>query len=225
MKQMILKNVNKIYNASKENAFYALKQIDMEIEKGEIVILKGVSGSGKSTLLSLMGGLSKPSSGDIVVEEENIAKLPDILSSHYRHEKVGFIFQSFNLLNGLTVEQNVIAPLMLKKLSPTQMNEKVNYALEIANISHKKSQCVANLSGGEKQRCAIARAMVMNPPIILADEPTANLDTQNSRMFIEILDTFKAMGKTVVIATHDILFEEAHSIDRYIHMKDGEIIA
>ncbi|ACZ11729.1 ABC transporter ATP-binding protein [Sulfurospirillum deleyianum] len=224
MKQMILRDIHKIYNASKPNAFHALKAINIEIEKGEIVILKGVSGSGKSTLLSLMGGLSKPSSGDMIVEEENIAKLPDILSSRYRHEKIGFIFQSFNLLNGLSVEQNVQAPLMLSHLSHTYIEEKVMRALDIANIAHKKRQRVSDLSGGEKQRCAIARALVMNPPIILADEPTANLDTQNSRLFIEMLDTFKALGKTVVVATHDVLFEEAKAIDRYIHMKDGEII-
>ena len=224
MKQMILRDIHKIYNASKPNAFHALKAINLEIETGEIVILKGVSGSGKSTLLSLMGGLSKPSSGDMIVEEENIAKLPDILSSRYRHEKIGFIFQSFNLLNGLSVEQNVQAPLMLSHLSHTHIEEKVMQALDIANIAHKKRQRVSDLSGGEKQRCAIARALVMNPPIILADEPTANLDTHNSRLFIEMLDTFKALGKTVVVATHDVLFEEAKAIDRYIHMKDGEII-
>ncbi len=225
MKQIRVSNVDKIYNSTKENAFYALKQISFEIEAGEIVILKGVSGSGKSTLLSLIGGLSKPSSGDIIVEGEAIAKLPDRLASLYRHERVGFIFQSFNLLNGLNVYQNVMAPLMLSEWSASQREEKIDRALQIANIAHKKKQKVSDLSGGEKQRCAIARALVMDPPIILADEPTANLDTHNSLMFIEILKTFKAMGKTVLIATHDVLFEESDVIDRCIRMKDGEIVS
>ena len=225
MKQITVSNVDKIYNSTKENAFYALKQISFEIEAGEIVILKGVSGSGKSTLLSLIGGLSKPSSGDIIVEGEAIAKLPDRPASLYRYERVGFIFQSFNLLNGLNVYQNVTAPLMLSEWSASQREEKIDRALQIANIAHKKKQKVSDLSGGEKQRCAIARALVMDPPIILADEPTANLDTHNSLMFIEILKTFKAMGKTVLIATHDVLFEESDVIDRCIRMKDGEIVS
>lgn len=225
MKQIRVSNVDKIYNSTKENAFYALKQVSFEIEAGEIVILKGVSGSGKSTLLSLIGGLSKPSSGDIIVDGEAIAKLPDRLASLYRHERVGFIFQSFNLLNGLNVYQNVMAPLMLSEWSASQREEKIDRALQIANIAHKKKQKVSDLSGGEKQRCAIARALVMDPPIILADEPTANLDTHNSLMFIEILKTFKAMGKTLLIATHDVLFEKSDVIDRCIRMKDGEIVS
>ena len=224
MKQIMVSAVDKVYNTSKANAFYALRNVNIEMETGEIVVLKGVSGSGKSTLLSLLGALSKPSQGDILVQGQNIAKLPDILSSRYRHEVVGFIFQSFNLISGLSVYKNVIAPLMLTSLSTIQIEKKVERALEIANIGHKKNQKVSDLSGGEKQRCAIARAIVMEPAIILADEPTANLDTQNSLVFIEILKTFKAMGKTVVIATHDALFEEIAPIDRCIQMKDGEIV-
>ncbi len=224
MSKIALFNVNKVYNLAKNNEFYALKDIHLEIASGETIVLKGVSGSGKSTLLSLIGGLSKPTSGEILIDETNIAKLPDIPSSAYRHKEVGFIFQSFNLLSGLNVYQNVMAPLALSSLSAKQIEEKINEALQIANIAHKKFQKVSDLSGGEKQRCAIARAIVMNPSIILADEPTANLDTQNSLMFIEILNVFKQLGKTVIVATHDILFEEVATIDRCIHMKDGQIV-
>ena len=224
MSNIRLMDVNKVYNLAKSNEFYALKNINLEINSGEIVILKGVSGSGKSTLLSLIGGLSKPTSGDIIVNEHNIAKLPDIRSSFYRHEHVGFIFQSFNLLNGLSVYQNVMAPLTLTRLSATQIEQKINDALNIANIAHKKSQKVSDLSGGEKQRCAIARAIVMNPSVILADEPTANLDAQNSLMFVDTLKTFKQMGKTVLVATHDVLFEEVAPLDRCIHVKDGQLV-
>jgi len=224
MSKIVIHNVNKLYNPNKPNAFYALKNIHLTIEEAEIVIVKGVSGSGKSTLLSLIGALSKPSSGEILVNEHNIAKLPDIMSSAYRHKEIGFIFQSFNLLEGLSVYQNILAPLALTSLSKEAMHEKVVRAMQLANIEHKKDQNVGSLSGGERQRCAIARAVVMEPEIILADEPTANLDKENALIFIEILKKFKALHKTVIIATHDTLFDELECINRCIHMRDGELV-
>ncbi|WP_263833815.1 ABC transporter ATP-binding protein [Sulfurospirillum oryzae] len=224
MKKIRIQNLHKLYNPNKPNAFHALKNISFDVEDGEMVILKGVSGSGKSTLLSLIGGLSKPTEGEILINEHNIAKLPDIMSSAFRHKEIGFIFQSFNLLEGLSVYQNVLAPLSLTHLSQEEVQEKVNHAMALANIEHKKEQKVSSLSGGEKQRCAIARAVVMEPEIILADEPTANLDKENALIFIEILKKFKALHKTVIIATHDVLFDELECIDRYVHIRDGEII-
>ena len=224
MSNIVIKNLHKLYNLGKPNAFSALKNINLSIDDGQIVILKGVSGSGKSTLLSLIGGLSKPSEGEILIHEQNIAKLPDIMSSAFRHKEIGFIFQSFNLLEGLSVYQNILAPLALTSLSQEAMHESINRAMSLANIEHKKDQKVSSLSGGERQRCAIARAVVMNPEIILADEPTANLDKENSLMFIEILKKFKALHKTVIIATHDILFDDLDCIDRYVHMRDGELL-
>ena len=224
MSKIVIENLFKLYNPNKPNAFYALKNINLTIEDGQIVIFKGVSGSGKSTLLSLLGGLSKPSEGKILVNEQNIAKLPDIMSSSYRHKEIGFIFQSFNLLEGLTVYQNISAPLALTSLSKEAMHEKVSRAMQLANIEHKKDQKVGSLSGGERQRCAIARAVVMEPEIILADEPTANLDRENSLMFIEILRKFKALHKTVIIATHDSLFDSLDIVDRCVKMRDGELL-
>ena len=224
MSKIAITNLNKLYNPNKPNAFYALKNINLSIEEAEVVILKGVSGSGKSTLLSLIGGLAKPSSGEILVNGQNIAKLPDIMSSDYRHKEIGFIFQSFNLLEGLSVYQNILAPLSLTSLSKEAINEKVSRAMSLANIEHKQHQTVGSLSGGERQRCAIARAVVMEPEIILADEPTANLDKENSLMFIDILKKFKALHKTVIIATHDTLFDDQNCIDRYVHMRDGEFV-
>ena len=224
MSNIVIQNLNKLYNPNKPNAFYALKNINLSIEDGEVVILKGVSGSGKSTLLSLIGGLSKPSSGEILVNAQNIAKLPDIMSSAFRHTEIGFIFQSFNLLEGLSVYQNILAPLALTPLSKEAIHEKVSRAMQLANIEHKKDQNVGSLSGGERQRCAIARAVVMEPQIILADEPTANLDKENSLIFIEILKKFKTLHKTVVIATHDTLFDDLACIDRCVLMRDGELL-
>ena len=225
MKNIQIRNLYKIYNENKVNEFTALKNINLEIKSGEIVILKGVSGSGKSTLLSLLGGLSKPSRGDILVGNENIAKLPDIYASKYRNEEIGFIFQSFNLINGLSVYENVMAPLALHvKYSQQDIDQKVKRALQLANIEHKQNQSVFDLSGGERQRCAIARALVANPEIILADEPTANLDKGNSLGFVKTLKIFKELQKTVVIATHDVIFDGLDVIDKYINIQNGEIL-
>lgn len=224
MSKIVLHSVNKVYNPGQPNEFFALKEIDLTIEEAQTVILKGVSGSGKSTLLSLLGALSKPSSGEITVNGQNIAKLPDIMASNFRHQSVGFIFQSFQLLEGLSVYHNVLAPLSLLKFSREEIRHKIDRALEIANIAHKKEQKVSSLSGGERQRCAIARALVMEPEIILADEPTANLDKANSLLFIEILRTFKALKKTVIIATHDVIFDDVACVDRTFHLKEGTIV-
>ena len=223
MNAIEVKNLCKIYNQNKPNEFCALKNINLNVKSGELVILKGVSGSGKSTLLGILGALSKPSSGEALINGRNVSKLHDIMSSNFRHSEVGFIFQSFNLLEGLSVYQNVLAPLSLTGLKKAELNSQIERVLNLANIAHKKDQIVSKLSGGEKQRCAIARALAMDPGIILADEPTANLDKQNSLIFIEMLQKFKELKKTVVVATHDILFDELGFVDGYIKMQNGEI--
>ncbi len=219
-----INNVYKIFNENKQNEFCALKNINLSIKDEEIVILKGVSGSGKSTLLSLIGTLCKPSSGEILIDDLNISKSPDIISSNYRHKNIGFIFQNFNLLENLNVYQNVFAPFALCDIKKSDLNAKIQKAMDLANISHKKDQIVLNLSGGERQRVAIARALVMNPKIILADEPTANLDKQNSLSFIQMLKIFKELKKIVIIATHDVLFDDIKIADRYLHMQDGILL-
>ena len=153
-----IKNLNKIFYENTNKEFYALKDINLNIKKSSCVILKGVSGSGKSTLLSLIATLQKPTSGEIVVENESIAKLPDFHASNFRARKIGFIFQSFNLFNELSVKDNISLPLIPLGFSQKQIDEKVINTLKLANILHKKDELVSNLSGGEKQRCAIARA-------------------------------------------------------------------
>ncbi|HIP11287.1 MAG TPA: ABC transporter ATP-binding protein [Arcobacter sp.] len=222
--KILIRNLWKIYNENKQNEFFALKDVNIEINSGEIVIIKGISGSGKSTLLSLVGALSKPSKGDILINSQNIAKLPDIFASKYRNKEVGFIFQSFNLLDGLSVYDNVKATLVLSKINQNDLKEKINIALQLANIAHKSTQMVCNLSGGEKQRCAIARALVNSPSIILADEPTANLDRDNSLIFVNILRKFKQLNKTVIVATHDTIFDNLSFVDRRISIVDGKIV-
>ncbi len=218
-----IKNLNKIFYENTKKEFYALKDINLEIETSTCVILKGISGSGKSTLLSLIATMEKPTSGEIIIDDESVAKLPDLHSSNFRAKKLGFIFQSYNLFNELSVKDNVSIPLIPLGFSQKEIDEKVLKALEIANISHKKDELVSNLSGGEKQRCAIARAIVNNPDIILCDEPTANLDFDNSIKFIENLKELKNLNKTIIVATHDPIFDNLDFVDKVINIKNGMI--
>ena len=215
--------LNKIYNENKKKEFHALKDINIEIKTSSCVILKGVSGSGKSTLLSIIGTLLKPTSGDIKIDDESIAKLPDLHASNFRAKKLGFIFQSYNLFNELNVKDNISIPLIPLGYSQKQIDDMSKTALTLANIQHKKDELVYNLSGGEKQRCAIARALVNNPDIILCDEPTANLDHDNSMKFIESLREFKKLNKTIIVATHDPIFEDLDFVDEIINIKNGMI--
>ncbi|MEA3523559.1 MAG: ABC transporter ATP-binding protein [Campylobacterota bacterium] len=217
-----LENINKIYNESRPNAFHALKDISLHVKQGELVILKGISGSGKSTLLSIMGSLIKPSSGSVVIGDESIAKLPDMHASNFRAQKLGFIFQSFNLFEGLGVADNVAIPLINQDLSPKELQEHINNSMKRAHIDHKAQTEVRLLSGGEKQRCAIARALVNDPKVILCDEPTANLDSTNSQKFIHTLQELHALGKTIIVATHDPIFESLDA--RIINIKNGAIV-
>ncbi|WP_201523306.1 ABC transporter ATP-binding protein [Aliarcobacter butzleri] len=218
-----IKNLNKIFYENTNKEFYALKDINLNIKKSSCVVLKGVSGSGKSTLLSLIATLQKPTSGEIVVENESIAKLPDFHASNFRARKIGFIFQSFNLFNELSVKDNISLLLIPLGFSQKQIDEKVINTLKLANILHKKDELVSNLSGGEKQRCAIARALVNDCEIILCDEPTANLDYENSKNFIEILKELKELKKTIIIATHDPIFDNLDFVDSEIFIKNGQI--
>ncbi len=224
MDKIVIENLYKIYNEGKDSEFTALKDINLKVASDELMILRGVSGSGKSTLLSLMAAFSKPSRGKVLIDGENISKLPDLFASDFRNMEVGFIFQSFNLIEGLSLFENVKIPLVLHPYSAQEIEEKVHIALNLANIMHKAEQNVADLSGGEKQRCAIARALVNDPSIILADEPTANLDRANSLKFIEVLEKFKEMKKCVVVATHDTLFNNLSFVDNYVNISDGEIL-
>jgi len=201
-----------------------LKEINLTIHEGECVILKGVSGSGKTTLLSLIAGLDRPSQGKVLIEDEPISKLPDLFASQLRAKKIGMIFQHFNLFEHLSVSENVSIPLIPSGLNMEALGEKVDYALSLAHIEHKKEVLSSRLSGGEKQRTAIARALVANPSIILCDEPTANLDKENSLLFIDTLKTLHAMGKTIIVATHDPLFDTLSFESTIIPMLNGKIV-
>ena len=219
-----IRGVSLVYNQGKQNEFCALKNINLDVNNGELVILKGVSGSGKSTLLSLIALLQKPTNGEILIDGTNIAKLPDAFCSEFRHKRLGLVFQNFNLIEGLSVYENLLAPFALTNFKANVRDEMIKKALELANISHKRDENVSNLSGGERQRCAVARALSMDADIILADEPTANLDRQNARAFLGLLESFKALKKSVIVATHDSIFDELSATDRVISLQNGEIV-
>lgn len=219
-----VRGVSLVYNQGKQNEFCALKNINLDVNNGELVILKGVSGSGKSTLLSLIALLQKPTSGEILIDGTNIAKLPDAFCSEFRHKRLGLVFQNFNLIEGLSVYENLLAPFALTNFKANVREEMIKKALSLANISHKRDENVSNLSGGERQRCAVARALSMDADIILADEPTANLDRQNARAFLSLLESFKALKKSVIVATHDSIFDELSATDRVVSLQNGEIV-
>jgi len=219
-----LENVSKIYELNKNHNVTALEQINLHIKEGELVVLKGVSGSGKSTILSLIAALTKPTEGEVVVNEKRISKLPDSFASDYRQQDIGFIFQKYNLIPTLSVKENILLPLVPTNPAEDEAQAKLDRVLEQFQIAHKKDEMVRNLSGGEQQRVAIARAHVNNPKIIIADEPTANLDEKLSLDFIEILKQLKSEGKTIVIATHDPLFFDLDIVDRIVEVKAGKIL-
>ena len=219
-----IRGVSLVYNQGKQNEFCALKNINLDVNNGELVILKGVSGSGKSTLLSLIALLQKPTSGEILIDGTNIAKLPDAFCSEFRHKRLGLVFQNFNLIEGLSVYENLLTPFALTNFKANVREEMIKKALELANISHKRDENISNLSGGERQRCAVARALSMDADIILADEPTANLDRQNARAFLGLLESFKTLKKSVIVATHDSIFDELSATDRVVSLQNGEIV-
>ena len=199
----------------------AVDRVDLEVYKGEFVAITGESGSGKSTLLNLLGGLDKPDTGDITVDGREITKLKDSKLAEYRSRYSGFVFQFYNLISVLNVEENLSLPLNLdgKNADKSELDD----LLDILKLSSKRYCYASQLSGGQQQRVAIGRAVIAQPPCIFADEPTGNLDSANSR---EIVDLFKQLiakyGTTVVMVTHDANI--AAEADRVIKMSDGRII-
>lgn len=218
------KNLTKIFNENKNNKHVALKNINLTFNTGEVIVLKGASGSGKSTLLSLIAALSKPNHGEVIVNEKRISKMPDNFTSLFRRENIGFIFQKYNLIPTLSVKDNIILPLIPSNPDEKLLEINVDKILEKFSIQSKKNMIVKQLSGGEQQRVAISRALINNPNIIIADEPTANLDAKLSVDFINIIEQLKSSSTTIIIATHDPLFFDLPFVDKIIELKNGEVI-
>jgi len=217
-----LKDITKIFQPNPLDTVVALEDINLVIKKGETVVLKGASGSGKSTILSLIAGLSKPTSGEVIVNQKRVSKLVDDFASLFRRENIGFIFQKYNLIPTLTVKENIIVPLIPTNPEHKMLEKKVDSVLKKFKLENKKNITVKNLSGGEQQRVAISRALINNPPIMIADEPTANLDEKLSLEFINILKLLKDEGKTIVVATHDPLFFDLDFVDKIVEIKNGK---
>lgn len=201
----------------------ALENIDLHIEKGQVVSIMGPSGSGKSTLLNLIGGLDRPTSGEIRIEGQNLAELSDDDLTRVRRDKIGFIFQFFNLLPTLNCVENVSLPLHLRNWPRKKIEDRAKELLEMVQLGHRLEHLPDELSGGERQRVAIARALSVYPPILLADEPTGNLDTQSGQEILKLIEDLHArLGSTVLIVTHDL--EVAERCSRTVALRDGRIV-
>lgn len=217
-----LESIYKIYETiAKEHT--ALDDITLHIKEGECVLLRGHSGSGKSTLLSIIAGILKPSAGYLEVDNVRLSKVPDNFSTSFRRDHIGNIFQKYNLIEDLSVFENVITPLLPTNLSFKEAKKMAKEAMQTANILHKKDNLAKNLSGGEQQRCAIARAIVNKPKIILADEPSANLDYDLTMQFIEEMDKLKKLNKTIIIASHDDMLFKSNLFSKIVMLDKGKI--
>lgn len=216
-----VQNISKVYG-KKSQEFTALDDINFTIQTGESVAIVGKSGSGKSTLMHILSGLDHPSSGAILVDDQDIAKLKQKDIDSFRAEKIGFIFQAFFVQANETCYQNVALPLEILNISGADRRRRVEQALEHVDLIDKINEKAVNLSGGQKQRLAIARAIVNRPSIIFADEPTGNLDSATGESIEDLLFKFnKESGTTLIIVTHDA--DLAHKCDRQIRVHDGKI--
>ena len=217
-----LSNIYKIYK-NDESVQEANSNVSLSINRGELVSIVGPSGSGKSTLMNIIGCLSTPTSGTYILDGLEVQKLDENKLSVIRNKEIGFIFQKYNLINKLTIKENVELPLIYKKVHKKEREQIVDEMLNKVGIIEKKNKYPTQLSGGESQRVAIARALATNPNIILADEPTGALDSKNGRMVLDIIKSLNNEGKTVIIVTHDISI--ANECNRMIQMMDGKIIS
>ena len=219
-----LSQIKKAFNQGQSNEYWALNGIDLTLEAGKVTAFRGPSGSGKTTLLTLVGCLSRPTSGRVRFKGEDISGLPERFLTEIRRQSFGFIFQQFNLIKGLTALENVILPGFPSGRPRAELIAAAEQIFEQLKLSHRRLAKVEWLSGGEQQRVAIARALINNPEVIIADEPTANLDTALSREFMAILEGFTADGKTVLLTSHDPLVVESNAVHRVIGMRDGCLV-
>lgn len=220
-----MQHVSKYYNRHRPDEVKALEDVSLTIPQGEALVLNGASGSGKTTLLSLIGCMARPTSGSISIRDKEVSKLPERFLTDIRRQTFGFIFQHLNLIRDISVLENIQLPLYPSGILTGEMNRRAKEILIRLNILGKARMKVSALSGGEQQRVAIARALINQPQIIIADEPTAHLDSSLAAELLEILSELNRGGKTVVIATHDPYVSRHRLIDRVIRMRDGRIIS
>ena len=219
MNLLEVKNISKTYGSG-EAAVEALKNVSFSVEKGEFVAIVGESGSGKSTLLNMIGALDLPTAGKVIIDGKDIIAMKDNAATIFRRRNIGFIFQAFNLIPELTVEQNIVFPLLLDYQKPDQ--KYLEELLKVLNLENRRKHLPSQLSGGQQQRVAIGRALITRPSIILADEPTGNLDSKNSSEVIALLkDAARRYEQTIIMITHNRVI--AQSADRILQVKDGVV--
>ena len=220
-----LQDIRKVFNAGQPNEFVAIEGVHLSIDSHVVTALKGPSGSGKTTLLSLLGCMTRPTSGRITLQEREITSLPERFLTEIRRETFGMIFQQFNLIKGLTALENVMLPAYPKGEKHAVLKRRAMDLLALLNLAGKALARVEWLSGGEAQRTAIARALINNPAIVIADEPTAHLDSALSFEFMEIMRQLKTDGKTILIASHDPIVYDSDVVDRMVEIRDGKIVS
>ena len=218
-----LKHITKIFNRNRPDEFTALEDVSLIVEARKVTVFKGPSGSGKTTLLSIVGAMAKPTSGRVFVDGREITSLPERFLTGIRRRTFGFIFQQFHLIRGISALENVMLPAYTTGEKHAALMERALHLLGLFGLSAKARSRVEWLSGGEAQRVAIARALVNDPKVLIADEPTAHLDTKLSMDFLEIMERLNAEAKTILIASHDPLVYESSLVDRVVEMRDGRI--
>lgn len=218
--KIVLKDLSKTYEVEK-NKVDALNGVNLTINQGDFIAVCGVSGSGKSTLLNLLGGMDKPTSGEILCDDLDITKQKDKELSEFRNKNIGFVFQDYALIPYRSVYENLEVPLMFSRIPRKEYKAIINKTIEQVGLADLLKRKVSTLSGGQKQRVAIARALVCDPMMILADEPTGALDSKSKQEVIDLLIKVNEMGKTIIVVTHDN--DVAQSAKRIINIKDGKI--
>lgn len=218
-----LHQVTKIFNEGRQNAYSAIDGVDLTVEAGRVTAFTGPSGSGKTTLLTLIGCLARPTSGRVHLEGRELTSLPERFLTRVRRHTFGFIFQRFNLIHGLSVLENVILPAHPLGQPRRAVRERAMGLLERLQLHPRAHAPVEWLSGGEAQRTAIARALINDPRVIIADEPTANLDTRLSREFLEIVGELRREGRTVLLTSHDPLVIDSPVVERVVALRDGRL--
>lgn len=217
-------NIKKTFNAGKPNEFVAIDGINLSIESHRITVFKGPSGSGKTTLLSVIGCMARPTAGRILLSDREMTSLPERFLTEVRRKTFGFIFQQFNLIKGMTAIENVMAPAYPNGEPYGSLRKKAIGLLDLFGVSSKASSRVEWLSGGEAQRVTIARALINHPSVLIADEPTAHLDTRLSEEFMGMMGRLNKDGKTILIASHDPIVHDSAIVNRVVEMRDGRII-
>ncbi len=223
MEPIQLHQVKKAFNQGRPNEFWAIRGVDLSIQPHQATVLKGPSGSGKTTLLSMIGCLSRPTSGRITLGTQILSGLPERFMTEIRRSTFGFIFQQFNLIKGLSVLENVMLPAYPLGLDHAQLSQSALMLLHQFGLGTKAESRVEWLSGGEAQRTAICRALINDPAILIADEPTANLDCRLSREFMAIVDGLKQTGRTILLTSHDPVVFDSPVVDCVVEMCDGQL--